>query len=582
MGEADRLLMSIFARAKEAMQVTLAEPTNVLLDREAFMKTKESDMTEGQMMALRAVCRGRNVAIIGPAGTGKSFIIRTIKDMCAQPRCNMRVLVTATTGVAATAIDGVTLHSAMGFGITFQSPVDIANDLIRHKPRLCAELRIINMLVIDEISMIEPAYMKKASDVLSHIRKQAAPFGGVQLVFLGDSLQLSPSAQEQDATRPWWELFECETVRLTTSVRQAGDVTFGSVLDKIRVGLFSDRLVVGCMNERRLDCVREDFSSALHLFSLNAEAADHNRTVVRRSGRPTRSFVPTLYVHERSVGGDPVVTSSMVALPDIAYSKSFDRVVARKCSKLVSSAIVEKGLDQTTLRLFYSHANALLSEHLYADALELCIGTRVMCVRNIRIADGLVNGALGTVVGWCNATSAPVTRSIEEEWGLGSEDDSRSSTPPSISPSLSHTSSSLLCRSTADQTMYYYASHDMVDGDKDVVPVVRMDGTDRVFAFVRYRARKDSSQGIVDLSYIPLTCAHALTVHKAQGLTLPAVIVHNNANMKMPGQVYVAVSRVPSLRCLALTEPWRPEHYSASASACKWESMESTVSIPDH
>jgi hypothetical protein len=576
--DADRLVLRIFAAARGAIAVEPMPIEDAFARRSAVLKEESAHMTPCQLLALQSVCGGKNVAILGPAGTGKSFIIGVIKKMAADKECRMNVMVTATTGLAASCIDGTTLHSAMGIGtVGLVGPVQAASDMLRSNPRKCKALQTANVLIVDEISMISGEYMRFASEVVGHIRRNAQPFGGLQLVLLGDSLQLV--IREAHSDTPWWESLGCHTVRLQGSVRQAADPVFAALLDKIRVGRFSDHAVVRHMNERRMDLVfsRPDASSvcwesALNLFSTNAEAHAFNADHVRRLERRVVEFQPSLKILERSIGGDKCIPSSYSALKTIPNHSGCGRVVSRGCNCAIATNLLPV-VDDTSLRTFYSIASSILVENFYAEKTQMCIGARVMCIKNVNVESGISNGALGTVVGWCGERDPVVAATrkamtVEErmaEW--------RGVAAP--------TAESNVCESTKNALARMYFSKSDPETTENLVPVVQMDGTGRTFAFMPFVVSRECAQGVVEVSYIPLSLAHALTVHKAQGLTLPAVVVHNTSAMCMPGQLYVAISRVPALDRLVLTQQWEPSHYSTSSRACKWEAMETTVSIPD-
>jgi hypothetical protein len=569
------MVMRIFAAARGMVPVETAPPEDARERRLRILREESAHMTEYQVMALQSVCAGKNVAILGPAGTGKTFIIGIIRKMACDSHARMNLVVTATTGLAASCIDGVTLHAAMGFSsVGIESSANVAQQLSRTNQRRCAAMKAANVLIVDEISMIGADYMRFASDVLCHIRRDSNPFGGMQVVLLGDLLQL---VMREDASEShWWESMGFETVRLRGSIRQASDAAFASVLDKIRVGRFSDPAVARHMGERRMDLVLSrpvaqpvQWESALHLFSTNAQAHAYNMDHVRRMERRIIEFSPKMRVFERVPGG-AAKAHVFSALRHLEGHAGCARVRSRDCSCVVSSRLAGI-MDDMLLRTLYSAASSILVEHFYAEKTHFCVGARVMCIRNVSVENGLSNGATGTVVGWCGERDPVVQTAerpldVEQEWG---------GQPAAVESNM--------CESTkgAAFSKLYYSKSDPEAAEERVVPVVRMDATGRAVAFMPFSVTRDCAQASVEISYVPLTLAHALTVHKAQGLTLPAVVVHNTVDMWMPGQLYVAISRVPSLDRLLLTEAWQPSNHSVSSRACKLDSMETTVSIPD-
>jgi len=150
-----------------------------------------------QAEVLARLLHRENVFISGPAGSGKSTILNRFIDIInGQFGGNFDVAVTASTGIAATVIGGQTIHSFAGLGID-KDPFDTRNisPMIRSKRK---RLREVDVLIIDEISML-PAYIfEKLDAVLRWARLNDRPFGGVQLILTGDFLQLPPVSKRGD------------------------------------------------------------------------------------------------------------------------------------------------------------------------------------------------------------------------------------------------------------------------------------------------------------------------------------------------------------------------------------------------
>jgi ATP-dependent exoDNAse (exonuclease V) alpha subunit len=144
-----------------------------------------------QNEVLARMLNRENLFISGPAGSGKTTIVKRFIDLIdAEFNGNFNVALTASTGIAASLIGGQTIHSWAGLGID-TAPFD------RKKvpPMMWSKknvLRYADVLIIDEISML-PAYLfDKLDAVLKFFRRNNKPFGGIQLIVMGDFLQLPP------------------------------------------------------------------------------------------------------------------------------------------------------------------------------------------------------------------------------------------------------------------------------------------------------------------------------------------------------------------------------------------------------
>lgn len=129
-----------------------------------------------------------NLFITGKAGTGKSYLLKYFRN-----KTKKRVLYTAPTGIAALNISGTTLHSAFGF-----------NNLIESNPvRLSQNQRElfknIDTLIIDEISMVRSDVFNRIDIILQYANNNSKPYGGKQVILLGDLFQLPPVAKTEEA-----------------------------------------------------------------------------------------------------------------------------------------------------------------------------------------------------------------------------------------------------------------------------------------------------------------------------------------------------------------------------------------------
>ena len=137
--------------------------------------------------------KSKSVFFTGSAGTGKSVLLREIIKVFRQKhkREPDRVAVTASTGLAACNVGGVTLHSFAGIGLGKEAVPELVKKIKRNQKAKTRWLRT-KVLIIDEISMVDGDLFDKLESIARAIRNNGRPFGGIQLVITGDFFQLPP------------------------------------------------------------------------------------------------------------------------------------------------------------------------------------------------------------------------------------------------------------------------------------------------------------------------------------------------------------------------------------------------------
>ena len=147
------------------------------------------DLSEDQKKAFMEFRSGRNVFITGSAGTGKTYLIKKIREYCNKVRLQHGV--TAMTGCAAYLINGNTLHSWGGIGLG-KGEVDTIVKKIKKIPFLKKRWKYTRVLLIDEVSMLDMELFDKLDKIAQLVRGNSRPWGGIQLCLFGDMCQLPP------------------------------------------------------------------------------------------------------------------------------------------------------------------------------------------------------------------------------------------------------------------------------------------------------------------------------------------------------------------------------------------------------
>ncbi|MFA6253054.1 MAG: PIF1 family DEAD/DEAH box helicase [Patescibacteria group bacterium] len=201
-----------------------------------------------QSEALDILKMGHNVLLTGFAGSGKTFLLNKYIEYLQNN--GVIVGVTASTGIAATHINGRTIHSWAGMGINKKmSKSEIKN--ILQKEKLARRLENASVLVIDEISMLSHRQFDLVDQICRVAKKNDLPFGGMQLILSGDFFQLPPvnDMNDRDGTRDefitqskvWGEL-NLKICYLEEQHRQS-DKVFLEILNDIRANKVSKKTI---------------------------------------------------------------------------------------------------------------------------------------------------------------------------------------------------------------------------------------------------------------------------------------------------------------------------------------------------
>lgn len=311
-------------------------------------KFKNSDVwpkfTALQKKAAEAVFRGQNLLLTGPAGTGKSFLIKHIFDFFYKE--GVFFAKTAMTGVAALNIGGTTLHSWSGVMLAEELAEELARVVKRNK-KAVKRIRDTQILFVDEISMASAELLDKLDFIFKLVRRSSLPFGGLQIIFIGDFLQLPPVFTSWNRATEKKFAFEAKswknanimTICLTEIMRQHNDTEFADMLCRLRVG---------------------DVSK-LHLLKTRENALFPNDGI-----KPVRIFCKNINVHQ------------------------FNQIELDKIKSPQKTYIAEEDGEEHHLKFLDKNCQA-------SKEIVLKVGAQVMLLYNHDSDAGLVNGSIGIV-----------------------------------------------------------------------------------------------------------------------------------------------------------------------------------------
>ncbi len=310
-----------------------------------------------QSEALNILKTGANVFLTGEPGSGKTYTINQYIEHLRN--CGVEPAVTASTGIAATHIGGMTIHSWSGVGVrNYLSEMDL--DIIATNEPLTKRLTRTNILIIDEISMLSANTLDMIDVICRTVRRKPEAFGGMQVILVGDFFQLPPISRDTNTTAfafraNVWREAKFVTCYLTEQHRQA-DTEFLSLLGAIRSG--------------ELDQIHFELLQSRINAKQHAKVATH------------------LYSHNADV------------------DKLNDRELEKIQSKAVLYTMTGKGTK--------SVVEGLKKGCLSPEVLILKEGATVMCTKNNSLV-GYMNGTLGTVTGFVPDTKYPIIKTHDGE-----------------------------------------------------------------------------------------------------------------------------------------------------------------------
>ncbi len=457
--------------------------------------THAPEITPEWKQVIAAVKANQSLFVTGYAGTGKSTLLMYLAEHVL-PKENVVRL--AYTGLSALRIGGMTIHRFFGFPIHYLNAGELAPSYHyqdKERNKWCA----IKTIIVDEISMVRADMMDNMDNYLRKLRANNLPFGGVQMLFFGDPFQLPPVVSTQEE-------------------RKMLDKRFGSpfFFDSTAFKTLQPRTMLLTKAFRQADHKFLETLNAMRLKQLSSQQMNYlNSRVARRSEETANAIL-------------------LATTNRIASQENESRLNALPTPRFTTRAVVSGEFPSDKFPT--------------DDHLSLKVGARVMIVAN-NSREGYVNGTLGRVVGvierYCEINLVhhhPDVMGVSWEGNLQkvvkSELPNHKSEEQPKQPCIK-----LLVVRT--------------DGGREV-ELMPYTWENYAYEYVEEEQEDGSIKGklkpivIGHFTQYPVRLAWAITIHKAQGLTLEHATIDFGNGTFAHGQAYVAFSRAQSLEGIRL------------------------------
>ncbi len=246
---------------------------------------------------------GQSFFLTGKAGTGKTTLIHYLQDRVIDH--NKKIAILAPTGIAAKNAGGITIHSFLRLPLSIYLPRHKIIGLYKLNQDSIEVVRSIDIMIIDEISMVRCDVFDMMDDVLRHYRKNDKPFGGIQLILVGDLYQLMPVAEDADWDKlkayynsvfffnsQVYQNMHCPMLELNKVHRQEGTSRtaeyFVNLLNNVREGIISKTQLNTLQN--KYDSNAQFYSSWIYLTTHRTKAWAINNKRLNKIYKPERSY----------------------------------------------------------------------------------------------------------------------------------------------------------------------------------------------------------------------------------------------------------------------------------------------------
>lgn len=310
-----------------------------------------------QEEAYAVLISGKNALITGQAGTGKTYLLARFIEYLNKNKISVGV--TASTGIAATHLNGVTIHSWCGMGIRDVMTNSDIKKLFNKNKAAVKRIQDAQVMIIDEVSMLHAHQLDMINEICCRVRTGLGPFGGLQVVLCGDFFQLPPVSRVKNRgdfvnLSNAWEQMEPTVCYLEKQYRQSENNDLYRLLNEIRESRVTEE---SCqLLTERLNYPFDETIIPTKLFTHNSNVDEYNLQRLSTLPGAESTFV-------MAGGGEEFVVNQM-----------------------------KKGC-------------------LAPEELKLKIGAVVMFVSN-NFPKGYVNGTTGTIIGFDEKEGFPIVQTF--------------------------------------------------------------------------------------------------------------------------------------------------------------------------
>jgi ATP-dependent exoDNAse (exonuclease V) alpha subunit len=253
-----------------------------------------------QSTALNLLKSGQNVFLTGSAGAGKTYTLNQYIHYLRARK--VPVAITASTGIAATHMNGMTIHTWSGIGIKDSLDDDDLTWMFERK-YLRDNLEKAEVLIIDEVSMLHGKQLDMVNQVLKFFKQTSAPFGGLQVIVAGDFFQLPPVSKNKETNREKfcfmsaaWQEAKFNICYLSEQHRQQNNA-LNQILNEIRVQKVSEQSIQH-LQATRTQSLEADIT---RLFTHNVDVEQINQRHLASLEREQKVFMAEVKGNEKLV-----------------------------------------------------------------------------------------------------------------------------------------------------------------------------------------------------------------------------------------------------------------------------------------